>query len=231
MCNDEWYYSIGGQVNGPVSKKEVIKKYHENSDLKMYFWLEGMETWRQLEELPVLHDDPSWESLRKEQENIFPEELSVSPWLRYWARQLDLFLGSVCFVFLEPEFFINYPALFSFVLLIFWVFTEAVLLSTWGSTPGKFLLNISVRSHEGDILSFEQSLKRSFLVWLRGMGCGLPFAQVFAMFFSYRKLMRDRSCYWDDSLKVTVLQKRVSKKRVGLLLLIFTSVLLFLIKI
>jgi len=55
-----------------------------------------------------------------------------------------------------------------------WLFLEALLLSTWGTTPGKWLFKTWVADAMGNRLSFMDALSRSFSVWFMGLGFGLP---------------------------------------------------------
>ena len=54
----------------------------------------------------------------------------------------------------------------------FWwcVVVEPILLSSWGSTPGKFLFNLHVIHANGERLSYKEALRRSARVWCFGMG-------------------------------------------------------------
>ncbi|HJM50598.1 MAG TPA: RDD family protein [Alphaproteobacteria bacterium] len=49
-----------------------------------------------------------------------------------------------------------------------------LLLAAWGTTPGKWLLNMAVERQDGTAIDFGSALRRSFAVWLRGLGGGLP---------------------------------------------------------
>src|SRR5262247_3675210 len=69
----------------------------------------------------------------------------VRPWIRYWARMFDLTVFSLPVAFglgvVAPNLFSGLVAdqLFGISLLFVWVFVEALLLSLFGTTPGKWL--------------------------------------------------------------------------------------------
>jgi hypothetical protein len=67
---------------------------------------------------------------------------------------------------------------------------EGVLLSTWGTTPGKWLLRITLLDSTGNKLKFSAALSRSLYVWAWGLGIGFPYATVVAELFAYLDLQR-----------------------------------------
>src|SRR4029079_10665387 len=106
------------------------------------------------------------------------------PWLRFWARMLDRFwffmafglavnplLGNVVARIADVPLF---QVLVDPVLLLLYVPMEAWLLSRFGSTPGRALLRVQVRRLDGSLPVFSQALRRSFQVYLKGLGLGLP---------------------------------------------------------
>ncbi|MBI3609845.1 MAG: RDD family protein [Nitrospirae bacterium] len=127
----------------------------------------------------------------------------VRPWIRFWARQIDITLASLNMGFLfgglvflgiipaplvQPilNFATNLSPRFSDILSIMltvlvWIPIEASLLSRWGTTPGKWLLNITLRDPEGRKLIFPAAFKRGVWVWWRGMGAGFPIVSFFTL--------------------------------------------------
>jgi hypothetical protein len=82
--------------------------------------------------------------------------------------------------------------------LFAWIFQEAVLLANCGTTPGKWLFKIKVRDREGRRLKFADALNRSFGVWLKGMGAGIPLISFIALLSSRSTLKRDGVTTWDQ---------------------------------
>ncbi|NTV90732.1 MAG: RDD family protein, partial [Clostridiales bacterium] len=112
----------------------------------------------------------------------------VHPWPRFFARLIDYSIISfIIYVILEAipaaEKFRGLIQFTGFVPVFVWIFFEAVLLSAWGSTPGKWLMNISVRAPDGSRLRLSEALERSFSVWFGGMGLGIP---IFTLILSLR---------------------------------------------
>ena len=146
----------------------------------------------------------------------------VNPWMRFLARFFDysllLLILSVLrkFFHTQPPFgpFENFIPFEYFV----WIPFEALLLATWGTTPGKYLLKTKLK-HLGrkPKLSFTEALRRSVSVWFRGLGMGIPFLNVFCLFTAYQKLKIFKTTSWDRDARTTMTHYPIAKWR-----LIFT---------
>jgi hypothetical protein len=79
----------------------------------------------------------------------------VRPWVRYWARVFDIYffsiLGGGLIGAFAPNAALSSP-LIGVVLLLIWVFVESLLLSTFGTTPGKWLFKVRLISPTGSIV-------------------------------------------------------------------------------
>ena len=134
----------------------------------------------------------------------------VHPWVRFFARHLDvltcaLVIGTIPQV---PE-----GLVLSLAVLTAWTFIEAVLLSTWGTTPAKWMLGVSVRTVGGTKLCFGDALHRSFLVLVTGMGVGLPIISLCTLYRGYRTLTSEGSTRWDRDHGWVVVHQPISAKR------------------
>ena len=70
-----------------------------------------------------------------------PKSSLVRPWVRYWARMFDVYsfslIGGVILAFIAPQFLAKQNEYALGMLLVFaWVFVEALLLSSFQTTPG-----------------------------------------------------------------------------------------------
>lgn len=134
-----------------------------------------------------------------------PSDAAVRPWVRYWARMLDLYLfGFTLGVLAElsGSHFLDAPGseqLWSLLMALGWVFTEASLLSTLGTTPGKALLRIRLvpPTNEQGRAPYGVALTRSLRVWWRGLGAGLPLVVLFTLLAAHRKLKANGASSWD----------------------------------
>ncbi len=146
-------------------------------------------------------------------------------WNRFWARFIDSIVFtcfiSVFLVALAPSTAQMHTALYWALLLFVYHFLEPVMLSSWGSTPGKALLRISVRRADGAKLSYSQAMTRSFKIWLKGEGLGLPFITIIALVKSHRKLTKDGITSWDEEGGFTVTHKKVGFFRNFVAIVIF----------
>ena len=157
----------------------------------------------------------------------------VRPWVRYWARYIDILLAAVVLGLLlefgvilgilPPSISpsnLNEAAL-ALLALFLWIFVEAILLSTWGTTPGKCLLKTTLRDLAGKKLALSPALKRSFLVWLKGIGVGVPIITVFTLAVAHRRLTREGMTSWDRDGGFRVRHETLGRVRVLFVLLVF----------
>jgi len=96
-----------------------------------------------------------------------------------------------------------------------------MMLSSFGTTPGKSLLGIKIRALSGKKISYSTGMRRGFLVWLNGMGMGIPFVALFTMIIAYSKLKRNGITSWDERCGISVIHYQLSIFRVILFITIF----------
>ena len=143
------------------------------------------------------------------------------PWRRLFARTVDTctagFLVFLVLVFAFSAVMpaqaagfakaIENPIIAGVVLYLVWLPAEAVFLSSFGTTPAKWLFGIKVAHPGGDLLSFSEALNRSFLVFVQGVGLGIPFVALFTQLFAYRRLTKTGTTLWDTSASAAVFHK------------------------
>lgn len=189
-------------------------------------WMAGMESWAPLSSIEALESWmprdsalppplPSSEEWSRRSTATTPEPATihevearrVRAWLRWIARAVDEmlwyallwtlgvgagWLGLWDFVFRHPVLLLGPAAL--------WVPVEALLLSRFGTTPGKWLLGMSVADDLGQALTYPAALKRSALVLVTGNGLGLPFMLLLPMLqgaMSWILYRRSGTTLWD----------------------------------
>lgn len=144
------------------------------------------------------------------------------PWRRLFARTVDICTtGFALFLLLIFAFSATMPEqaagfakaienqiIASVVLYLIWLPAEALLLSMFGTTPAKWLFGIRVAHPGGDLLSLSEALNRSFLVFVQGVGLGIPFVALFTQLFAYRRLTKTGTTLWDTSANAVVLHKK-----------------------
>lgn len=148
---------------------------------------------------------------------------SVHPWRRFWARYLDVFTFSIVFgiflAFFLPSILDQSEVFLSMLILFIWIFAEAALLDTWGTTPGKWLLRISVQGPTGKP-HFSEALNRSFAVWFRGLGFGIPLVSLFTMSAAYNRLKKEGTSSWDQDGQFVVSHGNVGFIRTSVVILV-----------
>lgn len=128
---------------------------------------------------------------------------AVRPWVRYWARVIDLYVfGAVVTALIDYS---NLGLLGSpgaqkagsLLALVAWMLIEARLLQQLGTTPGKLLLNVRIRRRGDSAVTFRDALLRSLRLWWRGLGAGLPVVSFITAYLAYRQLLDRGETSWD----------------------------------
>lgn len=146
------------------------------------------------------------------------------PFVRFWARMFDYALVSamvslvVRFEHPRPnegesvtDFYQRYlvemqkPEMIHFALTVFlsmiaWHLVEAILIHWIGTTPGKALFGIRIRTQEGERVPLLSSMGRSFYVYVVGMGFHYFPLILIGMIFSLLRLLRAGQSLWDQHL-------------------------------
>lgn len=142
----------------------------------------------------------------------------INPPIRLLARFFDYSLFLMALWILRVYFGGKFPTgLFEYVVpfeFFAWIPIEAALLSTWGSTPGKLLLRTKLTQGRKVRLDFGTALKRSFHVWLRGLGMGIPVINLLCMLVASSKLRMMGMTSWDREDNITVSHYPVSQEKV-----------------
>ena len=137
-----------------------------------------------------------------------------APVRRFFARELDLFLYTdvwLCFLALVCGCGANchrrgtiLVLLDIAVPLLMMLLLEPLLLHTWGTTPGKWVLGLTVNDPEGGRLSYMDGLDRTGRVIVRGMGLGLPVVEFVRFWKSFRACGRGEPLSWEEDSMLTL---------------------------
>ncbi len=229
----QWYYTVSGQQNGPISEPEFVAMFADSRlSPDTPVWTEGLAEWtpaRNIEGLiphsnlppPLPRASLSSESTTK----ISSPCPQVRPWVRYWARMLDVFAFSLLGGFIIGLVFpaaVEIPdALFGIILMFIYNFVEPAMFAAWGTTPGKALLRITLRNNDGSKLSYADALNRVFKVWIRGEGLGIPLVALFTQVNAYNKLTKNGITSWDQDASISVKHQTIGAWRVIACITIF----------
>lgn len=150
----------------------------------------------------------------KPKENI----THVNPWIRFLARFFDYALFFLLLLSTRKLFhgqlpFGKYEHLIPFEYFV-WIPIEALFLSTWGTTPGKFFLKTKLKQGKRTKFEYMTAMKRAFSVWLRGLGMGIPVLNFFCLLMAYNKLKVFHITSWDRDDHVAVTHYPIGRWRI-----------------
>lgn len=160
-----------------------------------------------------------------------PNIAHVRPWVRYWARTFDVyvfaFIAGFFLYFIAPEFIgrVNEYVL-GLILAFFWIFVESLLLLSFGTTPGKWLLNIKIVSTSGSPITYSQALARSMKVWWRGFGTGFPIVALITSIMAYKELTINGFTSWDKEDHFSIAHGKVGFVRAGVATIVILGMLI-----
>ena len=235
-----WFYIYKHQQQGPVGLFE-LKKLFEQGILSAdtFIWTKDLTCWQMAKTVDLFFDTiPKTLPDEQVQENLAIDWEEVKkdtypngrPAIRYLARLFDLSLFSLCLItfvsIFSPTFILDSSSVFIFMMcLILYILVEAIILSIFGNTLGKSLLNTKLRTVNGEHIDFLTALKRSIFVNAAGMGFGIPFINFICYCFSYFDLKKNGKSTWDEQIGTVVLYGQVSMPRVLFVCLIPISLL------
>lgn len=215
----QWFYNDAGQQRGPVSENEIgalLENHRIPGDTLV--WCDGMAEWKPASTINAFQASPytppsSDSTTDVNWSGYIPSGPQVRPWIRYWARTADFLLfcivGGMIAVIIWPQLVEINDTLLGIILLLAYNFVEPIMLASLGTTPFKWLLCVRVRNHDGSKLSYFRALHRTFSVWLRGQGLGVPLIALFTCISSYKRLTTDGITSWDSNGGFTVSHQTV----------------------
>ena len=140
------------------------------------------------------------------------------PWRRYFARALDY---RICITLFFAPFGLfttenlmhmaqtpGWSLLGSVVALIGMVLLEPVLLHRFGTTPGKWVLGLSVTNQEDGRLTMQEARERTLDVLHRGEGFLIPIWGLYRNWKCYRACMEGETLPWEWESTLVLKDKR-----------------------
>ena len=239
MGEKKWHYFSANKRVGPVSSETIQEMLDAGAlDLNTQVWTQGFESWENITTVDQFHVHhpsnvpPPPETVKALSERIEVSEISgpqIRPWVRYWARMMDLFLfslllGIVLGIIYPPALEIHY-ILFTVIILFVYVFVEAIMLSSWGTTPGKALLRVTLRKSTGGKPTYLEALSRSFSVWFTGWGLGIPVVSLVTLYKAYKRLTKSGITTWDQGGNFKVSHGLIGATRIIVTVLCFIGFL------
>lgn len=142
--------------------------------------------------------------------------LVYCPFRRWLARSLDLSLSHIAvlavlslFARLNVTAFGAFAQWFwVFAAALFWLLIEPLLLSKFGTTPGKWLLGIRLEHASGRRLTYSEAYRRTAQVFFRGQGLLIPVIHLFCLGRSLWVYMQKGAMGWDEETDVIAEETR-----------------------
>ncbi|MGN7881947.1 RDD family protein [Sinorhizobium sp. Sb3] len=213
-----WYYSAGPEQHGPVGDDEVRTLIRDGKIAdETVVWREGAEERRVAASHPelaevfaTLPEQPGALEPGAEPVAVLPRPaVSYRPWPRFWARFIDNFLFvpllgagiGLWAVFYAPSTYlrmVSMPSvLLGLMLLPLVAVVLAISMAVTGTTPGKAIVGVRVPVPPGrDRFAF--FLVREFMVWVAGLGFGIPFVSLFTQIRQHRRVALGQPASYDD---------------------------------
>ena len=133
------------------------------------------------------------------------------PWQRFFARLLDAQIYRSLWVLILPALGFNMlkssrgGVLFLELLTLGTMFLlEPLLLSRFGTTPGKWLFGLRVTSPDGRRLTYAEGRERTAYLFWYGIRLNLPFFRLHRLYVSYTDEQQEKEHPWGDRSEQTI---------------------------
>lgn len=133
------------------------------------------------------------------------------PWQRFFARLLDAQIYRSLWVLILPALGFNMlkssrgGVLFLELLTLGTMFLlEPLLLSRFGTTPGKWLFGLRVTSPDGRRLTYAEGRERTAYLFWYGIRLNLPVFRLHRLYVSYTDEQQEKELPWEDRSEQTI---------------------------
>ena len=136
------------------------------------------------------------------------------PWRRYFARHFDLGFYGLLWSAVWMGIFRNGldglgADLLNWLLsLLLMVFLEPLLLSRFGTTPGKAIFGLHVSALDGGKPTYGEAAHWTRGVLYHGMGLGIPFVELWCNWKSYCRCANGEAEPWEEDINYTIRDTR-----------------------
>lgn len=152
----------------------------------------------------------------------------TAPWKRYFARLIDetiylifwhmiLSLGFHMNIRQTGLAFVVIGTIMQSVLLLL---VEPVMLSRFGTTPGKFLFGFRVSAENGARLTWREAYDRTGIVLKRGLGFYIPVYGLIREYSSYRDCKKGEILEWEEDNILTLDERHMRWKVIAAVLVL-----------
>ena len=227
-----WYYKKEEEKIGPFTHDQLQKMLDQKKiEETTKIWTDNFKNWIPISEvehfnLSSYDETPAVEIEKKVIYSRESDQVQAAPrpWIRFWARMIDYSLLSLLFILIFYSFNLSFfiKSAYSFILICFvWIFIESFLLWSIGTTPGKWLLAVTLRDEHLQKLKFSDAINRSFSVWWLGMGAGIFFFYVITMIVAAVKLSNTGKTSWDHRNHYVIMHGKIGIVRTLIAIIYF----------
>jgi uncharacterized RDD family membrane protein YckC len=218
-----WFYQHGESPVGPFSEAQLAamlaaRVVTRETPVRAH----DAETWRPLADLfAFARATPP--PLPAGTQNVAPpagtwSDTAPHPWRRYIGRMFDIALmGTLTWMLIgliygaidtvgatrmfgeTNRFSMLFEALLGIPLSMIW---SAIFLSLTGGTPGKWFAGVRILDANGRPPSLFVAFEREAMVWIRGLGLGIPLVSFVTLLINYTDLDKHSSTWWDKRLNL-----------------------------
>lgn len=151
-----------------------------------------------------------------------------APWKRYFARMIDETIYLIFWnLILALGFHMNIRQTgWRFVVIgiiiqsVLPLLAEPVLLSRFGTTPGKLLFGFRVSAESGARLTWREAYDRTGLVLKRGLGFYIPVYGLIREYLSYRDCKKGEILEWEEDTVLTLDERHMRWKVAAVVLVL-----------
>lgn len=205
-----WYVRSGEREIGPLGEdalRALVGTGQITADTQL--WRDGLSGWTAALALPGVLGPRAAAPPEPPAAATAAAALELaSPWRRYWARSLDITIGTslaaVLIGAVRPMLLSQANALMGqgwvvFLLLLpLSLVIDAVVYWALGNTPGKAIAGVKVLEDGARrTLAAPAYLARNFGVYLFGLGLGLPLVSLITLIMSYRRAAAGEAASWE----------------------------------
>lgn len=217
-----WFFALDDERIGPRTLDEMRDLMAAGViGPATLVWTQGLAEWAPAASFPVLAQAPETPEAAEEETSGPPalqqaartlgqpaEAPAAVAWRRLFARWFDTFTilmaGALATGYTTPEAMATIPPLIQLVAPMGTLLVQAAMIATFGTTPGKALSGLTVRTADGDRPGIGAALVRELMAWALGMGMGLSFVIPVTHALCYYRLSRRGLTHWDERLELTV---------------------------
>ncbi len=154
--------------------------------------------------------------------------LTKKAWMRYFARNIDIFIGAnivaiVLGFMIGSAFYYSgmplnidesfFSIFFPIASLMIYLFIEAIIIAKFKTTIGKKIFGIKIANGDNQNLSAENSIKRNFILWIKGMALGIPIVSLIALIIAFNNYTQNGETSWDEAVNSNVSFENISNLR------------------